>query len=324
MYTRDNIIEQLVNNEVVVTFNKLNGDERVMTCTLQKDKLPLATKSDPLTQKKVREINEKVVSVWDLNAEGWRSFRVENVTDIKNVDDAHEELVETLANKTRYYQVSCWGYGGESAYIKLTKEQYEFWYKAIEENGDSDAVNYCVSSEDGDFEFDNITELPGTADFLMDPDGEGRCPWYEAPTEFEHQYGIDFNNASISISEVDSTEYNANHIKDIVENEDMPEWVDSIQSKHDYKHEILESVGSDGQENEPEYVLQFWSAEKGTFFDGVIETKGEFDPLKLKINTIEYLNGDDCISTIEYNGEEVDNGGGDSNGKGYSVHVWKN
>ena len=76
--------------------------------------------------------------------------------------------------------------------------------------------------------------------------------------------------------------------------------------------------------DEPEYVLQFWSAEKGGFFDGVIETVGEFDPKKLKIYTSEYLNGDDTISSIEYDGVEIDNSGGDTNGKGYSVHVWKN
>ena len=36
-----------------------------------------------LTLKKVREINENVVSVWDVNAKGWRSFRVANVTNFE-------------------------------------------------------------------------------------------------------------------------------------------------------------------------------------------------------------------------------------------------
>ena len=45
---------------------------------------------------------------------------------------------------------------------------------------------------------------------------------------------------------------------------------------------------------------------------------------KLKIYTIEYLNGEDTITSIEYDGVEVDNAGGDTNGKGYSAHVWKN
>ena len=37
--------------------------------------LPPAKKNDSVTQEKVRKINEEVLSVWDVKAEGWRSFR---------------------------------------------------------------------------------------------------------------------------------------------------------------------------------------------------------------------------------------------------------
>ena len=59
-YTRNDLIEKLVSNEIVVTFNKLNGDERVMTCTLQQDKIPSPTKSDSLTQKKDPNITSRI------------------------------------------------------------------------------------------------------------------------------------------------------------------------------------------------------------------------------------------------------------------------
>tara|TARA_B100000575_G_C23061688_1_gene611237 strand:- start:17 stop:184 length:168 start_codon:yes stop_codon:yes gene_type:complete len=49
-----------------------------MICTLREDIIPSATK-DPITQKKVRDLNEEVLAVWDTKAEGWRSFRVANV-----------------------------------------------------------------------------------------------------------------------------------------------------------------------------------------------------------------------------------------------------
>jgi hypothetical protein len=76
-----NVIQQaLTENVVEVTFTKINGDERVMTCTLIPNILPAATKADTMSQKKVRELNEEVMSVWDINAKGWRSFRVANVT----------------------------------------------------------------------------------------------------------------------------------------------------------------------------------------------------------------------------------------------------
>ena len=61
-----------------VIFTKLNGEERDMVCTLREDIIPSATK-DPITQKKVRDLNEEVLAVWDTKAEGWRSFRVANV-----------------------------------------------------------------------------------------------------------------------------------------------------------------------------------------------------------------------------------------------------
>jgi len=61
-----------------VIFTKLNGEERNMICTLREDIIPSATK-DPITQKKVRDLNEEVLAVWDTKAEGWRSFRVANV-----------------------------------------------------------------------------------------------------------------------------------------------------------------------------------------------------------------------------------------------------
>jgi len=72
-----------------------------------------------------------------------------------------------------------------------------------------------------------------------------------------------------------------------------------------------------------EYIAQLYSSEKGQFFDGVIETVGEFDAKKLKVYTTEYMNGEDTITLVEYDGVEIDNAGGDTNGKGYSASVWK-
>jgi hypothetical protein len=67
-----------------------------------------------------------------------------------------------------------------------------------------------------------------------------------------------------------------------------------------------------------------YSSEKGSFFDAVIETVGEFDPKKLKFIINEYPNGEDIIDSVTYNDEELDNNGGDTNGKGYYGHVWTN
>lgn len=63
-----------------VVFRKQStGEEREMLCTLQSDIIPQATKSDPLSQTKVRTLNEEVIAAWDVEKKGWRSFRVDSV-----------------------------------------------------------------------------------------------------------------------------------------------------------------------------------------------------------------------------------------------------
>lgn len=78
--SRREMMDELQNGICEVEFTKVNGETRVMKCTLDPSIIPVATKDDPLTQKKVRAINEEVLPVWDVNKEQWRSFRVENVT----------------------------------------------------------------------------------------------------------------------------------------------------------------------------------------------------------------------------------------------------
>ena len=91
-----NLLEQ---NVVVVDFTKLNGDKRVMTCTLREDMKPPATKTDTMSQKKVREISDAVVSVWDVNARGWRSFRYDRINSV-NIIDEYEQSWYNLVDTT--------------------------------------------------------------------------------------------------------------------------------------------------------------------------------------------------------------------------------
>ena len=77
--TKDELLKMLSEKTAVVTFNKLNGDERVMTCT--KDLNVIPKENHPKTTK---EAHEKNITVWDTNAKGWRSFvydRVRKVVD---------------------------------------------------------------------------------------------------------------------------------------------------------------------------------------------------------------------------------------------------
>ena len=89
--TKEDLKLLLEQNVIEVNFNKLNGDKRVMTCTLRDDMKPRATKDDTLSQKKVREISDAVVSVWDVNAQGWRSFRYDRMNSAEILEIYKEE-----------------------------------------------------------------------------------------------------------------------------------------------------------------------------------------------------------------------------------------
>ena len=233
------------------------------------------------------------------------------------------ELVETLKGP-RFYRIQLNGYGGESAYMSVSKEAHDFWQPICEEHGDYDIVQYMNSDEDEEPEYDNIESVPAEAQFLHDKEDDNyKRPWYESHTEFEHSYGVEWGSAYIVVDEVDSMEYGANHVADVIEGENLQDMLNELDEANDYELEPVDMGEAYDVPEGTEYIAQLYSSEKGNFFDGVIETTGDFDPKKLKVYTLEYLNGEDTVTSIEYDGVEIDNAGGDTNGKGYSAHVWK-
>lgn len=59
-----------------ITFTKKDGTERVMNCTLRADMLPVVEIKEDKTPRKQ---NDSVLSVYDLDARGWRSFTLNAV-----------------------------------------------------------------------------------------------------------------------------------------------------------------------------------------------------------------------------------------------------
>lgn len=65
---------------VTVTFTKKDGDTRVMQCTLEEAAIPEEHRPKPLAEGQTpRKRSDDSLSVWDLNANGWRSFIYRNV-----------------------------------------------------------------------------------------------------------------------------------------------------------------------------------------------------------------------------------------------------
>jgi len=74
------ILELLYKNDCEVTFTKIDGTVRIMPCTLREAAMP---QRDAAKFHETRVVNEKVISAFCLDKNEWRSFRVENVTNIK-------------------------------------------------------------------------------------------------------------------------------------------------------------------------------------------------------------------------------------------------
>ena len=66
-------VKTLEKNICNVKFTKVNGEYRNMDCTLKEEFLPENTK------KKTSPETKKHISVWDINRDAWRAFRIDNV-----------------------------------------------------------------------------------------------------------------------------------------------------------------------------------------------------------------------------------------------------
>lgn len=84
--TREQLIAALSADVCQITFTKLNGEVRVMPCTLKEDLVPKYERKTPLVESKDPvEVKEPspTLSVWCTDKAAWRSFRVDSVTKVE-------------------------------------------------------------------------------------------------------------------------------------------------------------------------------------------------------------------------------------------------
>ena len=74
-----NLIEALEKNVIKVTFKKANGDIREMDCTLMEYLLPETSQSS-------NHSGDETAIVFDLDANAWRSFRLDSVISMEAYD----------------------------------------------------------------------------------------------------------------------------------------------------------------------------------------------------------------------------------------------
>ena len=76
--SKSNIKNMLTTDIVNVKFKKADGSERLMKCTL----LEGWVKEYEKKTEKTRKVSEDTINVWDVEKDGWRSFRYDSIIEI--------------------------------------------------------------------------------------------------------------------------------------------------------------------------------------------------------------------------------------------------
>lgn len=82
MFDKFEIKDNLRKCVAEVNFTKSDGTERKMFCTLMDEYLP---EISPRPLEEARKENDSVLAVWDIEKKGWRSFRLDSITNINYI-----------------------------------------------------------------------------------------------------------------------------------------------------------------------------------------------------------------------------------------------
>ncbi len=85
VYTKESIRSLLKNNVLKVVFTKTDGSVREMRCSLQEQFIEVYEKKTD----KVKPENDNIISVWDLDNNGWRSFKVDSIQSVSFIAEAN-------------------------------------------------------------------------------------------------------------------------------------------------------------------------------------------------------------------------------------------
>jgi len=85
MFNYDEIVGRLRDGVLQVTFDKVNGEQRIMPCTLQTEYMPDMSESK-VNQVDEFSVNKSVIRAFAIDKQSWRSFRVDNVKAIEIIN----------------------------------------------------------------------------------------------------------------------------------------------------------------------------------------------------------------------------------------------
>lgn len=189
----------------------------------------------------------------------------------------------------RYFRIDIWGYGAEVVIGEVTRDQYNFWKEEKEkyDEGEQSLVEEL---------YDDWHSPKIPKEMKMEA-----YDWYETD-EILHASGPYLSGATIQVTEVESSEYQAPDISDILY---------EIRGEDEIEEKLPEWEWGENDETYPldmpdhPYVFMGVSEEKGTFYSSAVEEDGDFDLNKLKL-VVEDIDGGYMIAGVKYGDQEVD------------------
>ena len=196
------------------------------------------------------------------------------------------KLVEILKFTPRTYKISMWGYGGEKVMGTVDREVWDYCME-----------NQVNLSDIAWGDEDTVEEMGLDIDMLPFHPGQ----WYECDS-MAHTNGVSRNAGTLQIEDENGNIVFEKRLEDCDGgSEDSPVW--SCQDEA--------WIGS-----KPAGTVVFigTSNEKGTFFEGEIELKQPFNIELLELHYDE-IDGEELVNSVVYDGEDIDNWGGSTDGK---------
>jgi hypothetical protein len=201
-----------------------------------------------------------------------------------------QKLIEVLKFTPRTYKISMWGYGGEKVMGTVDKAVWDY---CMEHQVDLSEIAWGdedTAQEEMGLDLDMLPFLPGS--------------WYECDS-MGHISGVSRDSGTLQIEDE-----NGNTV--------LERSLDSIDGT-DIGLCCNDEVWA-GSKPKGTVVFIGSSNEKGTFFEGEIELRAPFDITKLELNYDEF-DGEDIIASVIYDGEDIDNWGGSTDGKSSDMNM---
>jgi hypothetical protein len=205
-----------------------------------------------------------------------------------------QKLIEVLKFTPRTYKISMWGYGGEKVMGTVDKAVWDYCNQHQVDLSEIAWGDEDTAQEEMGLDLDMLPFPPGS--------------WYECDS-MGHISGVSRDAGTLQIEDENGETVFEKSFDDIGGGgtDGDPDW-------------CCDDEVWIGSRKAGEVVFVGSSNEKGTFFEGNIELRAPFDITKLELHYDEF-DGEDIVTSVVYDGEDVDNWGGSTDGKSSDMNM---